>query len=87
MREACAKAIENRHVYMAGTHSATVRATPLTATPLADEIAALRARVAELEAQVAELEADTAVHARDLLRMAGERNVAMAERGEHEEGT
>jgi len=28
-----------------------VRATPLTATPLADEIAALRARVAELERQ------------------------------------
>ncbi len=30
---------------------AVVRATPLTATPLADEIAALRARVAELEHQ------------------------------------
>lgn len=32
-----------------GCGAARIRATPLTATPLADEIAALRARVAELE--------------------------------------
>lgn len=31
-------------------YAATIRRMPLTATPLADEIAALRARVAELEA-------------------------------------
>ena len=65
-REACAKAATPREVEVPdddGTFAVEdeevdaleivdrVRATPLTAKPLADEIAALRARVAELERQ------------------------------------
>lgn len=54
-REACAEYATERHAAYGWEDrevrsiGIAVRATPLTATPLADEIAALRARVAELE--------------------------------------
>jgi len=56
-REACAEYATERHAAYGWEDrevrsiGIAVRATPLTATPLADEIAALRARVAELERQ------------------------------------
>ena len=53
-REVCARVVEDQHLYMAGTHSATVRSAPLTTTPLADELRTLRARVAELEGKLGE---------------------------------
>ncbi len=58
-REACARFIHDEYYYQSASEAghddamACIRATPLTTTPLADEIAALRARVAELEAREA----------------------------------
>ena len=62
---------------------AVVRSTPLTATPLADEIAALRARVAELEAAANTAGADASAAA---LRAMARATKAEAERDEAQRG-
>ena len=59
-------------------YAATIRRMPLTATPLADEIAALRARVAELERDSAAMTVTANAEVAAGLAIAAERDVLRA---------
>ena len=87
VREACA-----RHIWAMSRRPTAeelmemvgfARSTPLTATPLADEIAAMRARVAELEAAANTAGADASAAA---LRAMARATKAEAERDEAQRG-